>query len=83
MPYNLYGLAILFLAYPSGDKEGLLLAHGDYELPSWQLEAEEEEEDITLHCTENSKQIFPEMNLRGLVPNYYIHVSESDLYMNV
>ncbi len=23
------------------------------------------------HCTENSKQIFPEMNLRGLVPNLY------------
>jgi hypothetical protein len=29
------------------------------------------------HCTENSKQIFPEMKLRDLVPNFYIHV----LYM--
>ncbi len=28
---------------------------------------------------ENSKQIFPEMKLRGLVPNSYIHVSVSDV----
>jgi hypothetical protein len=26
------------------------------------------------HCTENSKQIFPVMKLRGLVPNFHIHV---------
>jgi hypothetical protein len=32
-------------------------------------------------CTENSKQIFLEMKLRGLVPNFYIHVSVSDLYI--
>jgi hypothetical protein len=32
-------------------------------------------------CAKNSKQIFPEMNLRGLVPNFYIHVSVSDLYI--
>jgi hypothetical protein len=31
-----------------------------------------------LHCTENSKQIFPEIKLRGLVSNFYIHVSVSD-----
>jgi hypothetical protein len=32
------------------------------------------------HCTaENSKQIFPEMELRGLVPNFHIDVSVSDL----
>jgi hypothetical protein len=30
--------------------------------------------------TANSKQIFPEMKLRGLVPNFHIHVSGSDLY---
>jgi hypothetical protein len=35
---------------------------------------------LKLHCTENFKQIFPEMKLRGLVPNFYIHVSVSDLY---
>jgi hypothetical protein len=29
------------------------------------------------HCTENSKQIFPEIKLRGLVPNFHIHVSVS------
>jgi hypothetical protein len=33
------------------------------------------------HCTENSKKIFPEMKLRGLVPNFYIHVSVSNLYI--
>jgi hypothetical protein len=32
------------------------------------------------HCTENSKHIFPEMKLRGLVPSSYIHVSVSYLY---
>jgi len=34
-----------------------------------------------LHCTENSKQIFPEMKLRGLLPNICIHVSVNDLYI--
>jgi hypothetical protein len=29
--------------------------------------------------TENSKQIFPEMKLGGLVPNSYIHVLVNDL----
>jgi hypothetical protein len=45
---------------------------------------DEEEVYSTLYCTENLKQIFPEMNLRGLVPNYYeyIHVYVSDIYMN-
>jgi hypothetical protein len=33
------------------------------------------------HYTENSKQIFPDMKLRGLCPSSYIHVSESDLYI--
>jgi hypothetical protein len=32
------------------------------------------------HCTENPIYVFPEMKLCGLVPNYYIHVSVSDLY---
>jgi hypothetical protein len=31
--------------------------------------------------TENSKQIFPEKELRGLRPNFHIHVSVSDLYL--
>jgi hypothetical protein len=30
---------------------------------------------------ENSKQIFPEKELRGLSPNIDIHVSVSDLYI--
>ncbi len=36
-----------------------------------------------MHCTENLKQIFPEMKLRGLVPNFYVHVSVSDLYISM
>jgi hypothetical protein len=31
--------------------------------------------------TENSKQIFPEKELRGLCPNFPIHVSVSNLYV--
>jgi hypothetical protein len=31
--------------------------------------------------TKNSKQICPEIKLRGLVPNFYIHVSLSNLYI--
>ncbi len=34
-----------------------------------------------LHCSTNLKHIFPEMKLRGLVPSFYIHVSESNLYI--
>jgi hypothetical protein len=34
-----------------------------------------------LHCTENLICVFPEMKLRGLVPNSYIHASVSNLYI--
>ncbi len=34
-----------------------------------------------MHCPENSKHIFPVMELRGLVLNFYTHVSVSDLYI--
>ena len=34
-----------------------------------------------LHCTENPIYVFLEMKLRGLVPNSYIHVSVSNLYI--
>jgi hypothetical protein len=37
--------------------------------------------DPLLHCAENSKHIFPETKLRGLVPNFYIHVPGSDFYI--
>jgi hypothetical protein len=33
------------------------------------------------HCKEDPIYVFPEMKLRGLVPNSYIHVSVSDLYI--
>jgi hypothetical protein len=33
------------------------------------------------HKTENSKQIFPEKELRSLSPNFHIHVSVGDLYI--
>jgi hypothetical protein len=32
------------------------------------------------HNTENSKQIFPEKELRGLSPNFHFHVSVSVFY---
>jgi hypothetical protein len=37
---------------------------------------------LLLHCTENMIYVFLEMKLRGLVPNSYIHVSVSDLYIH-
>jgi hypothetical protein len=33
------------------------------------------------HSSENSKQIFPENEMRGHNPNSYIHVSVGDLYI--
>jgi hypothetical protein len=36
---------------------------------------------IYLHCTQNSKQIFPKIKLRDPVSNSYIHVYVSDLYI--
>jgi hypothetical protein len=35
------------------------------------------------HNNENSKQIFPEKELRGASPNFHIHVSVSNLYIPV
>jgi hypothetical protein len=34
-----------------------------------------------VHCKEDPIYVFTEMKLRGLVPNSYIHVSVSDLYI--
>jgi hypothetical protein len=34
-----------------------------------------------MHCTENPIYVFPEMKMRGHVPNSYTHVSVSDLYI--
>jgi hypothetical protein len=70
-------------------REGLLLANVDYYLPSRRLD-EGKGGDISLfpppllpHCKdkENSKQIFPEKELRCLNPNLHIYVSVSDLYI--
>ncbi len=36
---------------------------------------------ITVHYTENPIYVFPEMKLRGLVPNSYDYVTVSDLYI--
>jgi hypothetical protein len=33
------------------------------------------------HCNEKSSYVFPEKELRGLSPNFHIHVSVSDLYI--
>jgi hypothetical protein len=34
-----------------------------------------------MYCAENPIYVFPEMKLRGLVPNSHIHVSVSNLYI--
>jgi hypothetical protein len=34
-----------------------------------------------LHCNENTISVFPEKELRGLSPNFYIHVSVSDIHI--
>ncbi len=36
---------------------------------------------MSTHYIENLKHVFPEMKLCDLVPNVYIHVSGSDLYI--
>jgi hypothetical protein len=35
---------------------------------------------MVLHCDENPVYVFPEKELRGLSPNFQIHVAVSDLY---
>jgi hypothetical protein len=40
-----------------------------------------EQPSVNEHCTENLIYVFPEMKLRSLVPNSYIHVSVSDFYI--
>ncbi len=37
---------------------------------------------ISLHCNENSIYVFPEKELHGLSPSFYIYVSLSDLYIS-
>ncbi len=39
------------------------------------------QDSLQRHNNENSKQIFPEKELRGLSPDFHIHVSVSDLYI--
>jgi hypothetical protein len=34
-----------------------------------------------VHCKQDLIYVFPEMKLCGLVPNFHIHVSVSDLYI--
>ncbi len=34
-----------------------------------------------MHCNEYPIYVFPEEELRGLSPNFHIHVSVSDLYI--
>jgi hypothetical protein len=36
---------------------------------------------IILHCTENPIYVFPEMILRGLVPDSYIHSQDRSAYL--
>jgi hypothetical protein len=50
-----------------------------YSVPGFPLCSGKQAEDM--HCTENSKQIFPEMKLSGLIPYFYIYESGSNLYI--
>jgi hypothetical protein len=34
-----------------------------------------------MHCIENLIYAFPEMKLRGIIPNSYVHVSVSELFI--
>ncbi len=34
-----------------------------------------------VHCKEDSNHVFPEIKLRGLVPNFHIHTSVNNLYI--
>ncbi len=47
----------------------------------WLFQMWAQSDTLQMHCTENSKQLFLELKLRGLVPNFYIHVSVSNLYI--
>ena len=38
---------------------------------------------MQMHCAENLNQIFPEMKLRGLSPNFYIQLSVRDLNISM
>ncbi len=42
-----------------------------------------DERNIPLHCNKNPIYVFPEKELRGLSPNFHIHVSVSDLYIGL
>ncbi len=46
-----------------------------WKLKNWKLHT------LQRHITKNSKQIFPEKELLGLSPNFDIHLSVSDLYI--
>jgi len=44
--------------------------------------SESTETTLQRHNTENSKQIFPEKELRGLRPNFHIYVSAAGKYVD-
>jgi hypothetical protein len=37
--------------------------------------------ELMTHCKEDSKYLFPEIKLRGLVPNFRIHTFVSELFI--
>ncbi len=39
-------------------------------------------DEVSTHSTENSKHMFPEMKPHGLVPNFFIYISVSDLHID-
>jgi hypothetical protein len=49
--------------------------------PQIHFEQQSLHEQFITDCTKNQDYVFPEMELRCLVPNPYIHVSVNDLYI--
>ncbi len=50
-------------------------------LAEWRNQRNQKSDTLQRKNAENSKQIFPEKEYRGLSPNFHIHVSVSELYI--
>jgi hypothetical protein len=48
---------------------------------SWAPTMENLHEQQAVHCNENLISVFPDKELRGLSPNFHLHVSVSNLYI--
>jgi hypothetical protein len=83
---------LCFANFTSQERYKSASGAGGYICPSWLVRNDGAGSDVGTNGnstqqtqqktnTENSKQIFPEKELRGHSPNFHIHVSVSDLYI--